>query len=138
MDRRTKLVFAVSIVALGALVTLPLWGMGPAVFFDSQRTVISRLLSPDGKRVAQIERIVVGGEPTIVVSVRSSWVPDWYLAGCAAASHYQNEKARVRWTSNSALEVGHMDDRRFWATGSAPFHQGACSNLTVTFAKELG
>lgn len=110
--------------------------MGPAAFLDSSRAVISRKLSPDGARLAQIERIVVGGVPTIVVTVKSSWAPDWYLAGCAAASHYQEDKASVLWISNEALQVRHAEDRRFWKLGSAPFLNGHCRNITVALAQD--
>ena len=119
-----------------AVVTLPLWGMGPAVFLDSERTVISRAVSPDGKRTAQIERIVVGGTPTIVIMVRPAWMPNWYLAGCAAASHYEDAAARVEWTTNSAINIRHTDSRLFWDTNSAPFHNDPCENLSVTFKPE--
>lgn len=136
MNRRTKFIFAVAVVALGTVATLSLWGMGAAVFLDSERTVLSRLPSPDGKRIASVERIVVGGAPSIVVIVRPAWMPDWYLTGCAAVSHYEDAKARARWTTINALEVRHTEDRRFWKTGSAPFHNEACSNLAVTLTQE--
>lgn len=119
------------------LLTLPIWGMGPAAFLDSQRAVISRVSSPDGTRVAQVERIVVGGAPSIVVMVRPRWMPDWYLAGCAAASHYQEAKAQVRWSTNDAIVVSYAGDQMYWRTGSAPFHSAPCEGLAVTFEKPL-
>ncbi|WBY06214.1 hypothetical protein PIB19_11210 [Sphingomonas sp. 7/4-4] len=133
MKRRTKFILIPGIIILAVVATLPFWGMGPAVFLDSERAVISRVTSPDGKRTAQVERIVVGGEPSIVVMVRPAWMPDWYLAGCAATSHHQDATARVRWVSNSAIDIRHSGEQRFWSTGSAPFHNEACGDLLVTF-----
>jgi hypothetical protein len=104
--------------------------MGLAVFLDAERTVLSRHPSPDGKRVAQVERLVVGGVPSIVVIVRSWWIPNWYLAGCVAASHYQNTKADAVWKSNDSLAVMTMDDVGAW-TKSAPFKGRACSQLNI-------
>ena len=120
------------VVFLCSLATLPFWGMGPAVFLDASRTVLSRSLSPDGKRSAQVERMIVGGVPNIVVMVRSLWLPNWYLTGCAAASHYEDVQAQVRWTSNSHLVVIHTDDQLHWDTGSAPFHNAPCESVSVT------
>lgn len=133
MKRRRKLILIFVVAVLTAVVTIPFWGMGPAVFLDSERTVISRIVSPDGKRVAQVERIIVGGEPSIVIMVRSAWMPNWYLSGCAAASHYQDADARLRWTSNSAISITHTDDPIYWRIGSAPFHNEACADLQVGF-----
>jgi hypothetical protein len=134
MKRLTKLVLIAVAISIVGLVTLPFWGMGPAVFLDSERTVISRAKSPDGARTAQVERIVIGGVPSIVIVVRRWWMPDWYLAGCAAASHYQEAKASVRWVSNGSIEVRHTDGRLFWdETGHAPFHNKTCGDLSVTF-----
>lgn len=133
MTRRKKLILAVAMIILCAVDTLPFWGMGPAVLLDSERTVISRVLSPDGTRVAQVERIVVGGTPSIVVMVRPQWMPDWYITGCAAASHYQDAEAQVRWSTKDAIAVTHTDDQLYWDIGSAPFHSALCEGLTVTF-----
>jgi hypothetical protein len=133
MTFRAKLILVTAMIILCAVGTLPFWGMGPAVFLDSKRTVISRATSPDGTRVAQIERIVVGGTPSIVVMVRPQWIPDWYLTGCAAASHYQDALAQVRWSTKDAIAVTHTDDRLYWDIGSAPFHNAPCNNLAVTF-----
>jgi hypothetical protein len=132
MQRRARVWIFLTIVAI-AVVTLPIWGMWPAVFLDSQRRVMSRAVSPDGKRIAQVERIVVGGVPSIVIKVRSRFMPNWYLSGCAAASHYRDATARVRWTSESVIEIRHTDAQRFWRLGSAPFHNGECENLVVAF-----
>jgi hypothetical protein len=119
-----------------ASVTIPFWGMGPAVFLDSSRTVISRIPSPDRLRSAQVERVIVGGVPSIVVMVRSWWLPDWYLVGCAAASHYEDARAQVRWTSNRAIAVTHSDKRLYWNIGSAPFHNQPCESISVALIDE--
>lgn len=118
-------------VVILALVTLPIWGMGLAVFLDAERTVLSHQPSPDGRRVAQVERLVVGGVPSIVVIVRSWWMPDWYLTGCVAASHYQDTEARSLWKSNESLVVMTIDDVRAW-TKSAPFKGRACTQLNTS------
>ena len=135
MNPRTKLTLVAAISLLCTVVTFPFWGMGAAVFLDSERMIISRSSSPDQSRIAQVERIVVGGVPSIVVMVRSRWMPNSYLAGCAAASHYQDAKASVRWASKDAIVVTHTGDRLFWHTGSAPFHRAPCDGLTVAFNK---
>ena len=119
---------ALAVVVIGAVLTLPIWGMGVAVFLDSERTVLSRQPSPDGKRIAQVERLVVGGVPSIVVIVRSWWMPNWYLTGCVAASHYQEIDARSVWKSNDFLAVVTIDDVRAW-TKSAPFKGRACNQV---------
>ncbi|MEA3032084.1 MAG: hypothetical protein QOH86_100, partial [Sphingomonadales bacterium] len=72
--------------------------MAAAVFLDSRRDVLSRAVSPDGRRVAQVERLVVGGWPHIVVTLRRRWQPDWYLTSCKAASHYGDAKVQLRWS----------------------------------------
>ncbi len=131
--KRLSIIYIGAVIVLIAVVTLPFWGMGPAVFLDSKRTIIARAPSPDGKRIAQIERIIVGGVPSIVVMVRASWMPDWYLTGCAAASHYQDGVARISWTSNNALLIRHTDDLRSWKRGSAPFHNEHCEDPVVSF-----
>ncbi|WP_142635899.1 hypothetical protein [Sphingomonas sp. IC081] len=85
---------------------------------------------------AQVERMVVGGVPSIVVMVRSWWLPDWYLVGCAAASHYEEAEAQVRWISNDAIAVSHTEDQLYWKTGSAPFHSSSCENVSVKLVNE--
>jgi hypothetical protein len=117
-----------------AIVTLPIWGMGAAVFLDSDRSILSREVSPDGSRIAQVERLVVGGVPNIVVVIRASWLPDWYLAGCAATSHYGETRAAVRWITNNEIEVSSAGGRQFWSSNSAPFHHGACDDVRVKLA----
>jgi hypothetical protein len=136
MKRRTQVMLAASLAILSAFLTLPFWGMGPAVFLDSNRTVLSRAISPDGARSAQVERIVVGGVPNIVVIVRSWWLPNWYLTGCVAAFHYEEAKAQIRWTSNNAVTVTHSGDQLDWDIGSAPFHNASCESVKVTFVNK--
>jgi hypothetical protein len=131
MKRRSKLLLVVLLSLIVAVLTLPIWGMGPAVFLDSERTILSRSVSPDGKRIAQVERLVVGGVPNIVIIVRPTWMPNWYLAGCAAASHYQETKAAVRWIRTDKVEVAFATDLGFWSTDSAPFHHGGCLDLEL-------
>jgi hypothetical protein len=131
---RSKLIVwsAIGLAVAAAVVTLPIWGMGPAVFMDSDRTILSRALSPDGTHVAQIERLVVGGAPSIIVTVRAAWMPNWYLLGCVAGSHYGETSARLRWQSNRSLIVATRTEARFWRTDGAPFHRTGCSNLTTS------
>lgn len=109
--------------------------MGPAAFLDSERSVIYRASSPDGKRVAQVERVVVGGEPSIVILVRRSWEPDWYLTGCVATSHYKDAQARIAWASNTRLTIFH-GPQGSWDNNSAPFHNNSCSDVTAIFQKK--
>ena len=135
MKRSGKLGLVLLAALLVLILTLPLWGMGPAVFLDSDRAVISRAVSPDGRHIAQVERLVVGGVPNIVVIVRRSWLPDWYLAGCAATSHHGEAQASVRWKSANEITVDHTDNQRFWWFGSAPFRKGNCGNLRVSFSR---
>jgi hypothetical protein len=87
------------------IVTAPTTLMGPAVYLDSERTVLSRAVSPDGRRIAQVERLVVGGWPNIVVTLRRRWQPDWYFSSCKAASHYGEAKIRLRWSGDRMLIV---------------------------------
>jgi hypothetical protein len=131
MKRRSKwLLIGLSVLAI-AFLSLPIWGMGPAAFLDSQRTIIARNVSPDGKRVAQVERLLVGNVSNIVIIVRPRWMPNWYLAGCPAASHYEETNVAVRWTTNSQIEVKSESGQRFWSSNSAPFHVGACDDLNL-------
>jgi hypothetical protein len=76
--------------------------------------------------------MVVGGVPSIVVLVRQSWMPNWYLAGCVAAAHYPDAKANVRWTSNNSLTIIHSDPPYYWDPNSAPFHNNPCKEVRVT------
>jgi hypothetical protein len=133
MTRRKKLIPVAAMIIFCAVVTLPFWGMGPAVFLDTERTVISRVPSPDGRRLAQVERIVIGGTPSIVIMVKPQWMPDWYLAACAAASHYHDVAVQVRWSTKDAIDVTSSDEPLYWDIGSAPFHRAPCDGLTVTF-----
>ena len=134
--RRTGWIVVSAMLVLGALlVSLPFWGMGAAVFLDSRRFIISSRSSPDGRRIADIERLVVGGEPSIVVTVRPLWKTNWYLVSCAAASHYQDARASVTWTSANALRISSDADASYWDLGSAPFHNEPCPDLTVSVVK---
>lgn len=135
---RTKLLIwsAVGLAAAAAVVTSPIWGMGPAVFLDSDRTMLSRALSPDGTHIAQTERLVVGGAPSIVVTVRPAWMPNWYLLGCAAAAHYGETSARLQWVSNRSLAVAPAAAAApFWRTDGAPFHKSGCAAFAVTITR---
>lgn len=124
-----KAVGLVAIIAV-AVMTLPLWGMGPATFLDSDRMILSSAASPDGTRIAQVERLTVGGVPRIVVTVRARWKPNWYLASCAAASHYEEVAAKVGWSSNRAIRISAAEPER-WELKSAPFRHGGCPDLAV-------
>ncbi|MET3713303.1 hypothetical protein ABIC65_004033 [Sphingomonas trueperi] len=134
MKRSRAILLSIAGIVALLILTLPYWGMGPAVFLDSERSVISRSWSPDGKRVAQVERVVVGGEPSIVILVRRSWEPDWYLTGCVAASHYQDQQARIEWASNTRLIIFQGGPQSYWDK-SAPFHNNPCSDVTAIFQK---
>jgi hypothetical protein len=126
------------LVALCLLVSFPVWGMGVAVFMDITRSVISARPSPDGRRIAQVETINVGGVPSTVVTVRSSWKPNWYLASCAAAYHYHDggTVTRVEWTSAKSLKVSSTANSGEWQIGVAPFLNGTCPGLVISVVKE--
>jgi hypothetical protein len=126
--RGRKIALVLAAAAGLAVLTIPIWGMGLAVFLDAKRTILGRLPSPDGKRIAQTERMVVGGAPSIVVIVRSWWMPNWYLSGCLAASHYQDTDARAFWKSNNLLVVQTRSAAGEW-TKTAPFKGRACSEI---------
>lgn len=126
---------ALGLTAAAALVTLPLWGMWPAAFIDSDRTILSRAISPGRTHVAQVERLVVGGVPSIIVTVRPAWMRNWYLLGCAAASHYEECSAHLRWASDHSLTVVTPTGIRFWRTDGAPFYRNGCTNLSVTVTR---
>jgi hypothetical protein len=136
--KRSKLMIwsALGLAVAAAVVTLPFWGMGPAVFIDSDRTILSRALSPDRSHVAQIERLVVGGAPSIVVTVRPAWMPNWYLLGCVAASHYGQTSARLLWRSNHLLIVMPRNEARLWRTDGAAFHRTGCSDPAVSIMQQ--
>ena len=129
--RKSAPILGLSLAAFVLVGTFPIWGMGPAVFLDSNRAILSRHFSPDRARVAQVERLVVGGVPSIVVKVRQTWMPDWYLAGCVAASHYENTDADVAWSSNDSLVVLTTAELRSWRKGDAPFHPEACRTVST-------
>ena len=134
--RRRNILTAFAVAVVLAVGTLPIWGMGVAVFLDARRTVLVRQPSPDGRRIAQVERMVVGGVPSIVVIVRSWWMPDWYLSGCVAASHYEEVDARILWRSNNSLVVQTRGDRGNWTRG-APFKGKSCSQLETAVVPML-
>lgn len=128
----SKIWFAIGLAAVAAVVSVPIWGMGAAVFVDSDRTVLSRVLSQDHTHVAQLERLVVGGAPSIVVTVRPVWLPSWYLLECVAASHYQETTARVAWVSNRSLTVTtNPAEARAWRTDGAAFHPSGCHGFSA-------
>lgn len=129
---KTSIILIAALIAFVGLLTFPIWGMGVAVFHDSQRTVLARQTSPDGNRIAQAERLVVGGVPNIVVIVRDWWMPNWYLSGCVAAAHYEETSAAIEWASNNALTITSDDESRFWNVGEAPFHQRSCTKVATT------
>jgi hypothetical protein len=93
---------------------------GAAAYLDSDRDVIVRAVSPDGSRTAQLERLVVGGAPNMVVTLRRSWHPDWYLTSCKPVSYYGESAAVFRWTSNRALLVDAATEPGQWDS-DAPF-----------------
>jgi hypothetical protein len=134
MSRRREI--AIALVSLTAITVLtsPLWGMGMAVFLDSDRTILSAQPSPDGARIAQVERVIVGGVPNIVVTVRPRWKPNWYLATCAVASHYGEARAAVTWNSDAAIRVSVADALVSWDSNKAPFQNGGCPGLSVSIA----
>lgn len=115
-----------------ALVTFPVWAMGPAVFMDSERKIRSFHSSPDGNRYATVEEFTVGGVPNIVVIVRNHWLPNWYLTGCVAASHYQGANVLLEWTSNSSIALTSDVEQQYWDAGNAPFREGKCETVKTT------
>lgn len=133
LKTRRSMILAIMLLLVGlCLLTMPGWGMGPAVFLDSDRTVLSRSESPNGGRIGQVERIVVGGVPNIVVKVRPWWTPDWYLSGCVAASHYGDAGATIRWNSEHKLVVDTDEGSGSWLWESAPFFDEHCEDLDLT------
>jgi hypothetical protein len=135
MKRTGWIVVSVTLTLGLLLLFLPVWGMGAAVFLDSRRTMVFARSSPDQRRIAQVERLVVGGVPTIVVTVRPSWRPNWYLWSCAAASHYEDTSAKIRWKSPDTLEISSGVDPSDWLIGKAPFHNQSCKGLAVSVVK---
>lgn len=132
MRRTNQIVVGVILASvLLFVVTFPIWGMGAAMFLDADRAVISSQPSPDGRRIAQIERLVVGSVPSVVVTVRPSWMPDWYLPACAAASHYRDTKVAIAWGSPGSLTIRSNARSKSWKVGIAPFHNRPCSNLSI-------
>jgi hypothetical protein len=137
MKRLGWIIVGLIVFAAGfSVFSLPIWGMGAAVFLDSSRSVIAASPSPDGRRIAQLERLIVGGTPSVVVTVRSSWKPNWYLWSCAAASHYEDVNATIAWAAPSELDISSSVDPQNWDVGRAPFHNRPCSNLTVSIVRK--
>lgn len=101
------------------------------MFLDADRVVISSQLSPDGHRIAQVERLVVGNVTSVVVTVRPTWMPDWYLPACAAAYHYREARVAIAWGSPESLTIRSNAGPESWKVGIAPFHNRPCSNLSV-------
>lgn len=93
---------------------------GAAAFLDSEREVAGRAVSPDGTWTAQLERLTVGGAPNMVVTLRRSWAPDWYLTSCKPLSYYGESAAILRWTSDSTLLVDAATEPSHWES-HAPF-----------------
>ncbi len=125
-------IVAASILTIG---TLPIWGWGSAYYFDSQRTVLASSVSPDGSSIAQVERLVVGDVPNIILTLRSSWAPNWYLMSCAAVSHYGETQAGVRWLSNDRIALRTSVEPKYWRTDAAPFKHRGCGRMTVVIEK---
>ena len=75
--------------------------------------------------------MTVGGVPNIVAIVRDTWMPDWYLLGCVAASHYDEAEATIEWVSDSELVLNHSGTDERW-TSLAPFHDEGCDDITIS------
>lgn len=134
--KRTGLVVSGIALATGLMLfAFPFRQLIDPSFIDSRRAIISSQSSPDGKRIAQVERFLVGGVPSIVVTVRPWWKPDWYLSSCAAASHYREANAALAWLASSKLEILSNADPLFWDVGEAPYHNEPCPDLAVTIVR---
>ena len=100
------------------MLLFPAFGMGflfgAAAFLDSERHVLNRARSPDGAWVAQLERLVVGGAPNMVITLRRSWQPDWYFTSCKAISHYGDAGAVLRWAGAAELVVDADASAQTW------------------------
>jgi hypothetical protein len=93
---------------------------GTAAFLDSERQVTGRARSPNGRWIAQLERLTVGGAPNMVVTLRRPWQPDWYLTSCKPVSYYGESGAVFHWTSDATLLVDAATDPGHWDS-DAPF-----------------
>jgi hypothetical protein len=96
------------------------FGFGAAAYYDSERDVIARAVSPDGTWTAQLERLEVGGAPNMVVTLRRPWQPDWYFTSCKPVSYYGESAAALRWTSDTTLRVDAATEPSHWDS-HAPF-----------------
>ena len=114
-----------------AIITIPIWGMGPAVYLDSERTIRTSKASPDDSKIATVEEIVVGGVPSIVIIVRDRWLPSWYFTGCVASSHYEDVDVSVEWISNTAIKVLSEAEPSYWNAGRAPFRNAPCTGIST-------
>ena len=98
----------VRLLGCGCLLAAICIAAGPVILMgplDSQRRILSRASSPDGRWIAQLERLTVGGAPNIVVTLRRSWQPNWYLTSCKAVSYYGDTRAVLRWEAPTRLAV---------------------------------
>ena len=117
MGRRRRLFFVAGAALVIAIATFPLWAMammGPAVYFDSERVTRAAEASPDGKKIASVEEIVVGGVPNIGIIIRDWWLPSWYFTGCVASSHYNDVDASLEWVSNTSIQLRSNAEPRYW------------------------
>lgn len=114
-----------------AIITSPIWGMGPAVYLDSERTIRASNASGDDRKFATVEEIVVGGVPNIVIIVRDRWLPSWYSTGCVASSHYGDVNVSVKWVSNTTIRLLSDAEPRFWNAETAPFRNAPCIGVSI-------
>jgi hypothetical protein len=114
-----------------AIITIPIWGMGPAVYLDSERTIRTSKASPDDSKIASVEEIVVGGVPSIVIIVRDRWLPSWYFTGCVVSSHYEDVDVSVEWVSNTTIKVLSEAEPSYWNAGRAPFRNAPCTGIST-------
>ena len=96
-------------------------GFGIAAFLDSEREVLDRVASPGGTWTAQVERLTVGGAPNMVITVRRSWHPDWYLTSCKPVSYYGESAVSLSWTSDRELVAEVSTELRGWRGDGGPF-----------------
>jgi hypothetical protein len=109
------------LLLLFAPVLLTFGAFGTAAYLDSEREVIAGAVSPDGRWIAQLERLTVGGAPNLVVTLRRSWHPNWYLTSCKSVSYYGESTVVLRWTSRRTLVVDAATDPSHWDS-LAPFN----------------
>lgn len=121
-------IFAGAALMIG-IITIPMWGMGPAVYLDSERTIRTSKASPDRSKIATVEEIFVGGVPNIVIIVRDRWLPSWYFTGCVASSHYDDVDVSVEWVSNNSIKLLSNAESRFWKADMAPFRNTSCADI---------